>query len=88
MLQTESILFISHQIRTRQINHRSCSAQLSVPFRFSFQQNQNVKFLGGKFSPVLALLISANVYQCDLFDPHQAQSGAPRGIWKFSESQN
>ena len=28
-------------------------------------------FLGESFSLSLALLISANVYQCDLFDPHR-----------------
>lgn len=82
-LQTESILFRSHQIddRTRQINR--------VPFKFTLHRKQKCQVFKGK---VLAcprrfgyLLMFINV---TYLTRTGAQSGAPRGIWKFSESQN
>ena len=88
VLQSESILFRSHQIadRTRQINHRSCSAFLS---NLLFNTKQKCQVFKGK---VLAcplgywyLLMFINV---TYLTRTGAQSSAPRGIWKFSESQN
>ena len=85
-LQSESILFRSHQIadRTRQINHTSCSAFLS-----NVVSTQKCQVFRGK---VLAcplgywyLLMFINV---TYLTRTGAQSSAPRGIWKFSESQN